>query len=607
MKSLRQGVIEAVHNGVLAIDTEGKVVLCNKAAERVLNLSVGEVLGRSILDFFPESRTYGVLQTGQPEVDCPYACKGLNLLVDFLPIADQGQILGAAAIVKDVTELETVAGRLGSVQELAATLEAVVENSYEGIVVIDDRERVVLINQFFLELMGYTSEDVVGRHIHEVSPESQLPQTLKTGIAQFGEPWHVGGRDFLIMRVPIKRDGKIIGALGKTLFKNMEIAKMFARKVVRLEEDLAFYKEELSKIHSSQFSFADISGENEHMLAAKALALRAARTTSTILLLGESGTGKEVFAHAIHQASLRRRGPFVRINCASLPESLLESELFGYAEGAFTGARKGGKPGKFELADKGTIFLDEIGDMSLGMQAKLLRVIQEREVDRIGGTHPIKVDVRVISATNRDLHRMVMEHKFRLDLYYRLNVVTLELPPLRERVEDLEGIIKTLLERLNRRLGTVVEGVSKETLDIFRSYGWPGNIRELENVLERAMIISDEPYISPEHLAPSLRSTGGEESGERGAGQTSFSENLSLEEALKAAEKEILSRALRRSGGNKLQAAKALGIHRSALYKKLARHNLLPPRENMSPAVAALKQPEAGEADHGETEHGGTG
>lgn len=581
LKGFVSSIIGSVHNGIVAINTQGTVVFFNRSAEHILNLSAKEVMGKPIKQFFPDSLTYEVLESGEAQRGVRLTFGDMNLLTDFTPIISSDKILGAVAIFKDVTELEAVTDRLSSSEKLMATLEAVVENSYEGMIVINEQERVVLINQFFLELMGLQSKDVIGKHIHDVSPESQLPHTLKTGEAQFGETWHIGGKDFLIMRAPVERDGKIIGALGKTLFKNMEVAKMFAKKVMRLEDDLAYYKEELRRFHSSQFGFVDIIGSSQKMRAAKMLAERAARTTSTILLLGESGTGKEVFAHAVHEASLRKKGPFIRINCAAVPENLLESELFGYAEGAFTGARKGGKPGKFELADKGTIFLDEIGDMPLTMQSKLLRVIQEREVERLGGTHPIKVDVRVIAATNRNLHQMVIEHKFRLDLYYRLNVVTIELPPLRDRGEDLVPIVQALLERLNHRLGTFIEGLTSDALQYLQSYDWPGNIRELENVLERAIIISDEPWIHPWHLSLPLRVNGeiyhppgGEKDTEPSKGFLTSKPLKTLEEGLEEAERELLLSALQRSQGNKMQAARFLGIHRSVLYKKMAKHHL---------------------------------
>lgn len=556
-------IIQAVHNAIVAIDASGRIIFYNPSAEKTLSFHAEDVLGKPIKDFYPDSLTYKAMSTGQELRGINMRFGELNTSADFLPIVLGQKVLGAVGIFKDITELEAVTHKLSSNEKLMATLEAVVENSYEGIVVIDDQEKIILMNQFFLDVMDLKAQDVIGREIKEISPDSNLPQTLKTGKAQFGETWHLQGREFVVMRVPIEREGKVVGALGKTLFKNMEIAKMFAKKVMRLEENLAYYKEEFGKIHASRFAFDDIIGESEIMKKAISLAKRASQTTSTVLILGESGTGKEVFSHAIHKSSSRSSGPYIKVNCAALPEELLESELFGYDEGAFTGARKGGKPGKFELADKGTIFLDEIGDMSLGMQAKLLRVLQEREVERLGGTEPVKVDVRIITATNRDLHKMVMEHQFRLDLYYRLNVLTIELPSLRERKEDIGLIAEGLIEKINKRLGSDIQGLAPESLNYLCSYDWPGNIRELENILERAIVICDDVWILPKHLSlPGIIDF------------TSYKEQT-LEHAMQEAEREILIKTLESVQGNKVQTARVLGIHRSVLYKKLAKYNIL--------------------------------
>lgn len=573
-------VINLPYNGIIAINALGTTIFYNHSAEQILGLPARDMIGQSITKLLPESLTYKALKTGEAQHGVPLTYGDISIHADFIPVYAGDRVLGAVAIFKDVTELEAVTDRLSTNQKLMATLEAIVENTYEGIIVINDQERIEIINRFFLDELGMEAKDIVGKKINEISPESQLPNTLKTGEVQFGEHMHIGEKDFIIMRAPVERDGKIIGALGKTLFKNMELAKLFAKKVMRLEGDVAYYKHELCRFHSPQYAFSDIIGDSPRMQAAKTLAKRAARTNSTILLLGESGTGKEVFAHAIHETSHRKRGPLIQINCAAVPENLLESELFGYAEGAFTGARKGGKPGKFELADKGTIFLDEIGDMPLSMQAKLLRVLQEREVERVGGTQPIKIDVRVIAATNRDLYQMVIDHKFRLDLYYRLNVINIELPPLREREEDFEHIANSILKKLNHRLGSFIDGITPEAFDYLRSYDWPGNIRELENILERAIITCDESWIQVWHLSLPLHSNGDRQSGSGGLDSKSEASNpqnnhfMTLEEGLNEAECKMIQLALQRSHGNKMQAARFLGIHRSALYKKMSKHQL---------------------------------
>lgn len=334
----------------------------------------------------------------------------------------------------------------------------------------------------------------------------------------------------------------------------------------------------------------EIYGSSEAISKARALSVRAARGDSTVLITGESGTGKEVFAQTIHALSDRRNGPFVSVNCAAIPETLMETELLGYASGAFTGATKGGKPGKFELANRGSIFLDEIGDMSLSLQAKLLRVVQDRTVERVGGVKGTPVDVRIIAATNHDLTRLVAERRFRLDLYYRLNVISINLPPLRERPEDIPAICRRSLVKLNARCGTDVRAVASEAMKALLTYDWPGNVRELENVLERALNLVDGDVIGLEHLPDYVLrvSRDSRDGGSGGAGlfpsEVAGSDTgaasarelggETLESLLWRVERERLAETLEASGGNKAKAARKLGISRSAFYEKLARYGL---------------------------------
>lgn len=353
------------------------------------------------------------------------------------------------------------------------------------------------------------------------------------------------------------------------VYQNMARSDMCVQYLVdRLKDEVEHMKAELVSVGTS--SFDDIYGASHQIRVAKDLAERAARTGSTVLLLGESGVGKEVFARAIHAASSRRGGPFVSVNCAAIPDNLMESELFGYVEGAFTGAAKGGKPGKFELASGGTIFLDEIGDMSLQLQAKLLRVLQTHKIERVGGTREIDVDVRVMAATNKDIAAMVEQGTFRLDLYYRLNVVTIRIPPLRERIEDIPLIISRSLAKLSARCPTKVTSVSPEALRILLDYDWPGNVRELENVLERALNLADGEVIEVEHLPEHVVSAA--RSASRLAVQRA---GEALDDVVARAEREALLEALKATNNNRSRAAKKLGISRSAFYEKLRKYKIV--------------------------------
>ena len=276
-----------------------------------------------------------------------------------------------------------------------------------------------------------------GKHVTEVIENTKLHDIVKTGKTQIGEIQIIKGQQVIASRLPIIKDNKIIGAIGKVIFKDITDFYDMSKKIITMEKEIKYYKDQLKKQKSAKYSFSNIIGESKSLMEVKNICQRAAMSDSNVLIMGESGTGKELFAHAIHNASDRASGPFVKINCAAIPSELLESELFGYEGGAFTGAKKEGKVGKFELANGGSIFLDEIGDMPLQMQVKLLRVLQEREIERIGSTKTRPINVRIISATNKNLEEEVKTANFREDLYYRLNVMSVNIEPLRKRKDDI--------------------------------------------------------------------------------------------------------------------------------------------------------------------------
>ena len=316
---------------------------------------------------------------------------------------------------------------------------------------------------------------------------------------------------------------------------------------------------------SAKYTINDIIGESNPILLMKEQILAAAKTRSTVLILGETGTGKELAAHAIHRLSVRRHAPFVRVNCAAIPDNLLESELFGYEAGAFTGAVKGGQSGKFELADTGTIFLDEIGDMPLSLQSKILRVLQEKEIEKIGGRGPIPVDVRVIAATHQNLKQLVQNKKFREDLYYRLHVIPIQMPPLRDHREDIPLLVDYFLDKQSIELGIVKPDTDREFISALIEYDWPGNVRELANAIELAVSMANG-MISKEKLPLSIREAYGRSAPEEDAGV--------LRNYAEEAEREAIVKALESCGGNKIKVCDILGISRSSLYNKLKRYNI---------------------------------
>ena len=332
------------------------------------------------------------------------------------------------------------------------------------------------------------------------------------------------------------------------------------------EQEIAHYRQEIERMETISGFSRQIIGNSQQVQVAKNFVIKAAQSASTALLLGESGTGKGLFARSIHYGGTRKEGPFIKVNCSAIPENLLESELFGYEEGSFTGAQKGGKAGKFELANGGTIFLDEIGDMPLNMQAKMLRVLQEREIERVGGHHSIPIDVRIIAATNQDLRKQIKLGNFREDLFYRLDVLTLTLPSLREMREDIPQLVDCLIERICKKYHIAPKKVSGEVVSIFCRYSWPGNVRELENILERLLNLVEEKVMGVEHLPPYLW--------QHIESNHYLATGPNLGSMTAEVEKEAIINALKATKNNRSKAAKMLGLHRSTFYEKLNRYNL---------------------------------
>ncbi|OIK13164.1 sigma-54-dependent Fis family transcriptional regulator [Bacillus sp. MUM 116] len=452
-------------------------------------------------------------------------------------------------------------------------LEEIINLAAERIVIVDRNGIILYINPAYCEFIGTTVEMATSRHVLDVIENSRMHIVAQTGQAELAAVQSINGSEMIANRFPLIVNGELVGALGTVMFRNPEEWLHYQQKIQSLVEELKYYKTRFEKEMKSKYGFNDLIGNSPEFLATKKLAERVSGSQSSVLLLGESGTGKELFAHAIHSNSKRAAFPFVPINCASIPEHLLESELFGYEEGAFTGAKKGGKKGQFQNANFGTIFLDEIGDMPISMQSKLLRVLQEKEVQRVGGQKSIPVDVRVIAATHRDLEKMVQEGKFRKDLYYRLNVIKIEIPPLRKRKVDIPIIGTHLLKKVGSNFHRHDLHLSTEVIERLQHHIWPGNIRELENVLERAINVLDGKTIEIVHLPLYLR----ELEDNRQVHQQMRSEVekdvssptlMSLKDTVAHAEKQAILHALVVTKGNKQEAAKILQISKTSFYDK---------------------------------------
>ncbi|MGO5065150.1 MULTISPECIES: sigma-54 interaction domain-containing protein [unclassified Clostridium] len=436
----------------------------------------------------------------------------------------------------------------------------------ECIVVVNENGIIMLMSDCYKKLINCKNPE--GKYVGDVIKDTMLHRVLKTGNMEIGEIQKINDKQVITMRIPIKKEGKIIGAIGKIMFKDINDFYFLSRKLDRLKQTDKFYVNKSEKNRKAKYCFKDIVGDSYENKKSKSLAKRSANANSNVLIVGESGTGKELYAHSIHNASNRKFGPFIKINCGAIPAELLESELFGYEDGAFTGAKKGGKKGKFELANGGTIFLDEIGDMPMSMQVKLLRVIQEREVEKIGGNILKKIDVRIIAATNKNLEELVGKNKFRRDLYYRLNVIKINVPPLRERKEDVLLISEFLMKKVSRRLSIGIKGISKEAKECLCNYSWPGNVRELENVIERSAILLDEDcIIRTKHLPKEILKSP--------IVKVSVEQSKYLKDIISEVEKEVICNCLQENKGNKNKTSKILGISRANLYKKISEYNIV--------------------------------
>lgn len=448
-----------------------------------------------------------------------------------------------------------------NLQQMSKLLEVVFENAHEPMIVTDKDGKILLLNRSYREFLNV--QDVIGQPVTDVIENTRMHIVGQEGVAEIADIQQIKGQNMIAHRIPIMDEGKVIAVLGTVLFQDVQELTALAAMVAQLKDELTYYKKELRRRMGATYHFDQIVGYSQKLQELKKFSQKVAKSDSTVLITGESGTGKELFAHAIHAESKRKMGPFIRVNCAAIPDSLLESELFGYEEGAFTGAVRRGKKGKFELANHGTILLDEIGDMPLPLQAKLLRVLQEKEVERVGAVRTTPIDVRVIASTNSDMLQSIKEGKFRADLYYRLNVVSLSIPPLRERLEDLPELVSNLLKQLGESTGVVVRAIDEEVWNVLRGYSWPGNVRELKNVLERALHLLEDDVLKKEHVWLPVSDEGA---------LVSLSSPTHvvrpLKEVLEEAEQEALRQAMQQAGGNKLIAAKLLQISKSSFYEK---------------------------------------
>ena len=442
-------------------------------------------------------------------------------------------------------------------------LDVMLNETDECIIFVDVEGKIVELSYAYAKFLGVNREDVIGKLVTDVIENTRLPNVIETRVAEIAQAHKIKGKNMIANRIPIIRNGKVEGAFGRVLFKNVEELDELYKQIGDMTQELNFYERSFAKSNSSKYGADDIVGNSPAMGELKKTIKHIAYSKSNVLILGESGTGKELVAHAIHSEYHGEDKPFVCVNCAAIPSELLESELFGYEEGSFTGAKKGGKIGMFQAADGGTLFLDEIGEMPLQMQAKLLRVLQDKKVKKVGSNEAKPVNVRIIAATNRDLEGMVKEGTFRDDLYFRLNVISVNIPPLRERVEDLPMLVDVLIDKVSGNPYMDAKGISPEAMEYIKKYTWPGNVRELENVIEHAAnFVGSDGIIHVNNLPKVV------------TGLEKGSEIKTLKQIVDEIERQTIVNALHNNNGSRVKAAKALGISRTSLYEKMEKHNI---------------------------------
>lgn len=565
--SHKQNIIfNSVEEGMIGIDRKGRINFINRSASRMIEVSAEEAMGHPINELITMSELPRIFETGRTELNRELELKnGLKIVTSRFPMVDEfGETIGAFAVFKDITEVVSLAEQITDLKEIQTMLQAIIASSDDAISVVDEQGIGLLVNPAYTRITGLEMDQVIGQPASaDISEgESMHLKALQTRKPYRGVNLKVGpaNREVIVNVAPIIVDNKLKGSVG-VIHDTTEIRSLMkeldrARSIIRTLE--------------SKYTFDDIIGLSSEMQLSLQQAKLAAQTLVTVLLRGESGTGKELFAHAIHSASERKFNKFVRVNCAALSEELLDSELFGYEEGAIPG-KSGEKRGLFEEANNGSIFLDEIGELSPMIQSKLLRVLQEHETLRIGGTKPIPVNVRVIASTNANMEKALLGGTFREDLYYRLNRMPILIPPLRNRKQDIPRIVDRLLMKLNQEYGRNIETVTEKAMQLLRVYDWPGNVRELENVISRSMIFMqmNDKVLTEEHIPLNMLRAA------EAKNEVVIESSVPLQEQLDAVERGILHHSLTQFKGNKSKTAKQLEISLRTLYYKLEKYGLM--------------------------------
>lgn len=559
-----ENILDSFSDGVIAIDKDLRIISFSKGAERITGFFAVDVNGKNFNEVFKseldvhKSPIADVLENGKSLVNIKTKInnvdnKPITISINATPLKDvKGEIIGLIVNFRDIGEVYKLHAELFTEN---ARLISILNSITDGVLTVDNEWRITSFNPAAERITGHKAENVMGKQCYEVMKS----ETCKTNCPL---------RKTMATKIPVyDYEIEIVSAHGETIPISVNTALLIDEENeiiggVETFRDLSMYKH-LSEELNLKYSFANMIGKDKKMQEIYNLLKTISPTSSTILIMGETGTGKELVARAIHHNSPRKDKPFIKVDCASLPETLLESELFGYKKGAFTDARTD-KPGKFELADSGTIFLDEIGNIPPSIQAKLLRVLEEHAFEPLGGIKMVKVDVRVISATNRDLQQAIKQGRFREDFYYRLNVVPITLPPLRDRPEDIPLLIEHFLNVFGKKFEKTINAVSQDAMDLLLDYPWPGNVRQLEHAIEHAFIHCTGRTIQIRHLPDDIIQKS----------SILVDRILKTEDPIEEIEKEVIIEALKRNHWDREKTAKTLKISRITLWRKMKKYSI---------------------------------
>jgi PAS domain S-box-containing protein len=568
-----QLVLNSIYNGIVAIDDKGTIIYFNKTAERIFDTPAHEAINRYVLDVLPNTggKLLECLKTGKPFYGEKLKGEKVSLISNINPIVSNGKISGVVSVFQDISEIENISKELDLFKNMKNWLDTIIDSSYDGLWICDHEGKVIRINKASERIDGVKAEEVIGRNMREL---------VGTGLFDKSVTLEVLKRRTSVTMIQQIKEGKKILVTGNPIFnENGQITFIVTnerditeldRLRSQLQETQALAKGYISKLSELEMKGVDLSniifrsGEMQRIIE---MTLRVAQVDSTVLLLGESGVGKGMVSKLIHKNSDRNKGPFIRVDCAGIPDSLVESELFGYEKGAFTGAKPEGKPGFFELANDGTLFLDEIGEIPLSSQSKLLRFLEDHEIIRVGGTASKEINVRIIAATNKNIEEMISQKKFREDLYYRLNVVPIYIPALKERRGDILPLIHYFLEKFNKTYQKE-KVLSPEIIDVLCKYDFPGNVREIANIIERLVVVTEKERIEVQDLPNAIAGYRAKE-----IPYSFLFEGISLKDALERCESHIIESTVKKYGSQH-EAAKTLRVDQATISRKIKKYRI---------------------------------